>query len=175
MVDSTGTNIGLPSLWKTARGRREPVTRDNHSHSVFISANQQPTIAATHAATMAQQQHADNTRGWQSATGNLIFNNIQPPNPNVIPNPTMQQMETIEKAIKILNNHQLLMKFATENKQVSETKLVDQITFYRLHSLVLMLVPVYPGSSPLLGENCYSTAHLGASMTCYDGMRSYGG
>src|SRR5271155_1114959 len=95
--------------------------------SETMSANQQPTIAAAHAATMAQQQRADNTRGWQSATGNPIFNNIQPPNPNVIPNPTIQQMETIEKAIKILNNHQLLMKFATENKQVSETELVDQI------------------------------------------------
>jgi hypothetical protein len=124
---------------------------------------------------MAQQQRADNTRGWQSATGNPVFNNIQPPNPNVIPNPTIQQMETIEKAIKILNNHQLLMKFATENKQVSETKLVDQIALYRLYSPVLMLVPVYPGSSPLLGENCYSTAHLETSMTCYDGVRGCGG
>jgi hypothetical protein len=124
---------------------------------------------------MAQQQRADNTRGWQSATGSPIFNNIQPPNPDVIPNPTIQQMETIEKAIKILNNHQLLMKFATENKQVSETKLVDQITLYHLHSLALMLVPVYSGSSPLLGKNCYSTAHLEASMTCYDGVRGYGG
>jgi hypothetical protein len=95
--------------------------------SEIMSANQQPTIAAAHDATMAQQQRADNTRGWQSATGNPIFNNIQPPNPNVTPNPTIQQMETIEKAIKILNNHQLLMKFATENKQVSETELVDQI------------------------------------------------
>src|ERR1700761_7604242 len=124
---------------------------------------------------MAQQQRADNTRGWQSATGNPTFNNIQPPNPNVIPNPTIQQMEIIEKAIKILNNHQLLMKFATENKQVSEINPADQIMLYLLHSLTLTLVPVYPGSSPLLGENCYSTAHLEASMTCYDGMRSCGG
>jgi hypothetical protein len=124
VVSGTGAKIGLPSLWKTGPGApsRETITG---TPCLTIPANQQPTIAAAHAATMAQQQRADNTRGWQSATGNPVFNNIQPLNPNVIPNPTIQQMETIEKAIKILNNHQLLMKFATENKQVSETKLVD--------------------------------------------------
>jgi hypothetical protein len=142
--------------------------------SIFMSANQQPTIAAAHDAIMAQQQRADNTRGWQSATGNPIFNNIQPPNPNVTPNPTIQQMETIEKAIKILNNHQLLMKFATENKQVSEIELVDQIKLQTLHSLGLMLAPVYPGSPPLLGENCYSTTHLEASMAYCGNLRGYG-
>ena len=165
--------------WWAAQGQKSAYLPSRKLQSLAlsapVSANQQSTIAATHAATMAQQQRADNIRGWQSATGNPVFNNIQPPNPNVIPNPTIQQMETIEKAIKILNNHQLLMKFATENKQVSETKLVDQIALYRLYSPVLMLVPVYPGSSPLLGENCYSTAHLEASMTRYGDVRGYGG
>jgi hypothetical protein len=55
----------------------------------------------------------------QAATpGNPVFTSFQPANPNVIPNPSIQQLQTINQALKMLNNHQLLMKFATENKQV---------------------------------------------------------
>lgn len=55
--------------------------------------------------------------------GNPVFTTFQPANPNVIPNPSIQQVQTINKALKMLNNHQLLMKFATENKQVCPEKL----------------------------------------------------
>jgi hypothetical protein len=50
--------------------------------------------------------------------GNPVFTSFQPANPNVIPNPSIEQLQIIGKALKMLNSHQLLMKFATENKQV---------------------------------------------------------
>ena len=52
-----------------------------------------------------------------------IFGYIQPINPHIIPHPTMEQQQMIVKAVEMLSNHQLLMKFATENKQVTLTKL----------------------------------------------------
>jgi hypothetical protein len=52
------------------------------------------------------------------------------------PNPTIQQIQTIQKAVKMLNNHQLLMKFATENKQVRQPS---------------------PGSFRFSGANTYSS------------------
>jgi hypothetical protein len=58
-----------------------------------------------------------------AATGNPVFTTFQAANPHVIPNPTIQQIQTISKALKMLNNHQLLMKFATENKQVCQQTL----------------------------------------------------
>jgi hypothetical protein len=57
----------------------------------------------------------------QAATlGNPVVTTFQPVNPNVVPNPTIEQLQTINKALNILNNHQLLMKFAIENKQVCD-------------------------------------------------------
>jgi len=55
-----------------------------------------------------------------AALGNPVVTTFQPVNPNVVPNPTIEQLQTINKALNILNNHQLLMKFATENKQVCD-------------------------------------------------------
>jgi hypothetical protein len=68
--------------------------------------------------------------------GNPVLTTIMPANPNVTPNPTIQQIQTIQKAVKMLNNHQLLMKFATENKQVRQPS---------------------PGSFRFSGANTYSS------------------
>jgi hypothetical protein len=90
-----------------------------------------PNITAPHTAVLpgpaslqaclADPQGASAHHANQAATlGNPVVTTFQPVNPNVIPNPTIEQLQTINKALNILNNHQLLMKFATENKQVCD-------------------------------------------------------
>jgi hypothetical protein len=85
---------------------------------------------------MSQRMAAHFAPRNAAIAGNPVLTTIMPANPNVTPNPTIQQIQTIQKAVKMLNNHQLLMKFATENKQVRQPS---------------------PGSFRFSGANTYSS------------------
>jgi hypothetical protein len=151
-----------------------------------------PNITAAHAA-MPQQgpanlgasfpatQRATNPGAGNpgTATGNPVFTSghpsnpvlttMQSANPNVIPNPSIEQIQTISKALKMLNNHQLLMKFATENKQVCQS---SSSHFY---SAELTFTQVYSSCPSLLGENRHSAALVETSITGYGSVRGYSG
>ena len=125
-------------------------TNNTNTVNDAINTNDAPDIGAAHAAEMAPPLFPSNQGNRAGLLGAArtypVINNIQPYNPNVVPHPTFQQQEAITNAQKYLSNHQLLMKFATENKQVPQPSSAP------FNLLNLTAIPVNPCSSLVLGK-----------------------
>jgi hypothetical protein len=110
------TDMSLPNI--TAAHAAMPQQGPVNLGASFAATQRAANPGAANPGTANQGTATGNPAFASGHPGNPILTTMQPANPSVIPNPSIQQIQTISKALKMLNNHQLLMKFATENKQV---------------------------------------------------------